>query len=65
MSNDITYPKGEIPWVAYYDEHGNFKRLLTSKASRDFYYLYEVTEGELTKLGRSRNPKELEETYNI
>ena len=65
MSNDITYPKGEIPWVSYYDEHGNFKYLLTSKAPRDFYYLYEVTEGKLTKLGRSRNPKELEETYKI
>lgn len=40
--------------------------LLTSKASRDFYYLYEVLDTrELKKLGRASSPLEIEKKFNV
>lgn len=40
--------------------------MLTSKiTSRDFYYLYEVVDGKLKKLGRGKNPLELEEKFDV
>lgn len=59
-------PKGEIAWMGYCDRSHNLKFLVTSKSNnRDFYFLYEVVDGTLKKLGKSRSPKELEEKFNI
>lgn len=59
-------PKGEVAWMGYYDTAHNLKFLVTSKSNnRDFYFLYEVVDGALKKLGKSRSPKELEEKFNI
>lgn len=35
--------------------------ILTSKESREFYFLYELVDGEFKKLGKARTPKELED----
>ena len=59
-------PKGEMAWMGYYDTTHNLKFLVTSKSnSRDFYFLYEVVDGALKKLGKSRSPKELEGLFKI
>lgn len=64
--NDIKCPKGEMIWVRYCSSKGATGFLLTSKiTSRDFYYLYEVVDGKLKKLGRGKNPLELEEKFDV
>lgn len=63
---EIQYPKGEIVWVNYANRRGEIIYILTSKASRDHYYLYEVLEdGKLKKLGKAKEPPELEKKFNI
>ena len=64
--DDIKCPKGEVIWVRFCSGNGATRFLITSKiSSRDFYYLYEVVDGKLKKLGRGKNPLELEEKYDI
>ena len=54
------YPKGETLWVSYY--YGKaLKYIITSKAARDYYFLYEYTDDKFVKLGRSKSPAALEE----
>lgn len=63
---NIQCPKGEIAWVGYYNKEGAPLFILTSKPSRDFYFLYEVNkDGTLKKLGRAKEPPELEEKYKV
>lgn len=38
---------------------------MTSKPIRDFYFLYEVVDGEFKKLGKAKNPTELEEKFKV
>lgn len=60
------YPKGERVWVCYYSKTHELVFILTSKdSSRDFYFLYELINGEFKKLGKARSPKELEEKYKV
>ena len=54
------YPKGETLWVSYYDGK-TLKYIITSKAARDYYFLYEHTDDKFVKLGRSKSPTALEE----
>lgn len=64
--NELKYPKGERVWVGYYNEAHELKFILTSKeASRDYYFLYELVDGEFRKLGRSKSPKELEDKFGV
>lgn len=56
---EIKLPKGEQAWVSYRSAEGNPMFIVTSKAARDSYTLYEVTDGALNKLGKSANPEEL------
>lgn len=54
-------PKGEIPWVTYCED-GKCKYLITSKPSREFYYLYSINDdGSLKKICKDRSPMTLEE----
>lgn len=43
------------------------KFIITTKSNnRDHYFLYEVTEeGKLYKLGKSKDPEELEDKYRV
>lgn len=62
----IQYPRGEIVWVNYANRNGDILFILTSKPTRDYYYLYEVlVDGKLKKLGKSKEPPELENKYNV
>lgn len=59
------YPKGERVWVGYYDNHHELRFILTSKDSRDFYFLYELVDGNFRKLGKAQSPTELEERFRV
>lgn len=59
------YPNGERVWVGYYDSHHELRFILTSKDSRDFYFLYELVDGNFRKLGKAWSPTELEEKFRI
>jgi hypothetical protein len=63
--NEPKYPKSERVWVGYYNQAHELKFIITSKELRDFYYLYELVDGEFRKLGRSKSPKELEEKFEV
>lgn len=59
-------PKGERPWVGYYDTKHDLRYLITSKTNdRSYYFLYEVANGVLKRLGKSRSPKELEKNLKF
>lgn len=63
---EIKYPKNETVWVSYQKSDGTPVAILTSKQTRDFYFIYEVLQdGSLVKLGKARSPTELEEKFNI
>ena len=59
------YPKGEHVWVGYYNRSGQLLFIVTSKESRDWYYLYKLENGTFKKLGKAREPPELEQKYEI
>lgn len=59
------YPKGERVWVGYYNSNHELRFILTSKDSRDFYFLYEMVEDGSRKLGKARSPTELEEKFRV
>lgn len=59
------YPKGEIVWTGYYNRKDELLFILTSKPQREYYYLYKVSDDGFVKLGRSKNPKELEEKFEV
>lgn len=59
----IKYPKGEIVWVSYRNSDGELAFIITSKPIRDLYFLYEVVDKEFKKVGKSKNPVELEKKF--
>lgn len=61
------YPKGEIRWVGYYNKDSELLYIMTSKEKdREFYFLYEAQpDGTFKKLGKSRNPTELEKKFFV
>lgn len=61
----MKYPKGETVWVSYYNSDAELLFIITSKAIRDYYFLYEVVDGEFKKRGKAKNPTELEERFNV
>ena len=66
MAIKIKYPKNETSWVLRSDSKGNPRFLITSKAARDWYFMYEVQgDGTLKKLGKARTPTELEDKYCV
>lgn len=61
----LKYPKGECGCVRYVNISGQLMFVLTTKNNTDSYFLYEVTENGLVKLGKGKNPYELEEKFDI
>lgn len=64
MSN-FKLPKGEIIWETWHDSTHTDRFVVTSKPVRDAYFLYEVVDGELKKVGRAKNPYELAEKFDV
>lgn len=61
----LPIPRGERRFVLYCGVDGVPLFVLTAKPARDFYYLYQVSNGTLKKLGRDRSPKVLEERFSV
>ena len=60
----MKYPRGERVWLGYYDSKKRLRYIITSKESRDFYWLYEaMPDGSFRKFGKSRSPAELGKKY--
>ncbi len=59
------YPKDEIVWERYYNEEGDLRYVVTSKKSRDYYFLYEWNGEKLKKLSRSKTPDTFEDIIEI
>ena len=63
---NLKYPKGEHVWVNYTNRNGDLLFIMTSKnGNRDWYYLYELVGTEFKKLGKAREPPELESRYKV
>lgn len=56
----MIYPKGEVLWTSYFNSSHELTFIITSKSTRDYYYLYEAVNGEFIKRGRAKNPVDLE-----
>lgn len=61
----MIYPKGEIVWTGYYNKAGDLLYIITSKESRDYYYLYEYRDDAFVKLGKAKDPIELVERFHV
>lgn len=62
---EYKYPRGEDIWTWYYTISGDLMFIITAKPQRDYYYLYELKDGQFCKLGRSKSPTELENKFDI
>lgn len=61
----VKIPSGEIVWVGYFNREGNPVHIITSKESREWYYLYENAGGEWRKVGREKDPESLVRKHKV
>lgn len=52
-------PSNETIWVTITDDLGD-EYVITSKTTRDVYYIYRLEKDKAVKLGKNENPLELE-----
>lgn len=62
---NLVIPKNEKNMVAYHNERGQHLFELTKQMSTDNYVLYKVIGNKLQKLGKGKNPMELEEKFKV
>lgn len=62
---DYKIPKNERAWVLYLDSDHNPKFVVTSKESRDSYFLYRILDGKLERLGKAATPDVLEKKFGV
>ena len=55
----IGIPSNETIWVTLTDNLGD-EYVITSKVTRDMYYIYRIEKDKAVKLGKNENPLELE-----
>lgn len=55
-------PKSERIWVTHKTEKGE-TFYITSKESRDCYFIYKEEKGKAVKLGKASSPVDLEKKY--
>ncbi len=58
-------PRDETVCVRFPSVLGEDVFLITTKQMTGLYYLYEIKDGTANKLGKSINPLELEEKFNV
>ena len=62
----LKYPKGETVWVSYRTTENEKRFIITSKNDdRTWYFLYELQGDTFKKLGKAKNPYELEEKFEL
>lgn len=65
MSSTIRAPKNEVILMQYCNAESDPMFVITSNEYREFYTLYEVSDGKLSKLGRSKDPAALVSKYCV
>jgi hypothetical protein len=55
----VGIPSTETIWVTITDDLGD-EYVITSKTTRDMYYIYRLEKDKAVKLGKNENPLELE-----
>ena len=55
----IGIPNNEIVWVTITDDLGD-EYVITSKSTRDVYYIYRIEKEKAVKIGKNESPLELE-----
>ncbi len=65
MAKADKIPKDERVWVSYYSTGGETRFVITSKPSRETYFLYEISGDFAKKLGKSISPAELAEKFGV
>lgn len=65
MAKADKIPKDERVWVSYNSAGGTTRFVITSKPSREMYFLYEITGECAKKLGKSISPAELVEKFDV
>ena len=64
--NKTGIPNGERVWISYYDQSDELKFVMTSKEKDTaMFYLYEVSESGLKKIGRGGDPSEIEDKFHM
>lgn len=63
LHKERNFPKGENVFVSYFDKDHVLRFITTAKPARDYYFLYELQDEGFIKLGKSKNPLELESKY--
>ena len=58
-------PKTEVLWATYSDSGGKPKFAITSKPDRNLYYLYELSGGKASKVGKAKTPDALVKTFKV
>lgn len=58
-TSDFKPPRGERCWAGYYNAAGNALFAITSKETRDQYFLYDLRGSEPQKVGKAKEPPEL------
>lgn len=61
MDKDFKVPKGEILWETIFRKKHTY--IVTSKPTRDFYFLYQVDGDKLTKLAKAKTPADFVKYY--
>lgn len=56
-------PKNEKVWVTTKTDNGDVYYTTAKQNDRSWYFLYKVIDGKAVRLGKNRNPKELEEKF--
>jgi hypothetical protein len=58
----VGIPSTEIVWVTITDDLGD-EYVITSKTTRDMYYIYRLEKDKAMKLGKGVSPIELEQKF--
>lgn len=61
----MLYLRGKRVWTSYYNSSHELLFIITSKPTRDFYFLYEVVDDAFKKLGKAKSLVELEEKFRV
>lgn len=56
-------PKSETIWVQTRAADGTIYYTTAKTNNREFYFLYKMVDGKAVKLGKARNPKDLDQKY--
>ena len=56
-------PKTERIWVTINTVDGTTYHITAKENDRAYYFLYKIVDNKAVKLGKSKNPKELEDKY--